>query len=453
MQIKEYLEKVCHEIRYKPIREEIYEELKNHLEETKEAYIEQGVDKNISEEKAIKQMGDYKEIGKKLNKIHRPKLDWKLLLIILVLLCFGCLVCFIRAQSIDSKIFGIEGQSIMNFIKFLIIGTVISIAIYFVDYRKIKKYSNILYIIATLVILYSLWNGVSVNGSLHLHFGRMKCSPSVIAMPLYIISFVGFIVDLNKKNSLEIKFLNNININLIKIIILSVLSIFAFSFIPAMTSGFILGLIYLIIATIKILENKENKVKNLFELWGIVFVIGMLLLICNGGVAPFRINRFMTAFNPERDPSGGGWLGVNRKNIIETAKGLGEAENISNAIDLFDEGTNYAFISILAHYGWIASIGIVIAVLGLSIKLIVNAVKMKDNYGKLLIVGISSMFILQSTFNILMNLNLWIEADFNIPFVSYGGANLIINLMSLAIVLSVYKRKNLVFSKTENQIV
>lgn len=109
----------------------------------------------------------------------------------------------------------------------------------------------------------------------------------------------------------------------------------------------------------------------------------------------------------------------------------------------FDEGDNYAFVSILAHYGWVISLAMVIAVILFSFRLILNAIKIKDEYGKLLIIGISSMFILESIFNILMNLNLWIEADFNIPFISYGGLNMIVNLISLGLVLSVYRRKDI----------
>lgn len=54
------------------------------------------------------------------------------------------------------------------------------------------------------------------------------------------------------------------------------------------------------------------------------------------------------------------------------------------------------------------------------------------------------MFILQSIFNILINLNLWIDFSFNLPFVSYGGANLIVNIISLALVLSVYRKKDII---------
>ena len=41
-------------------------------------------------------MGNAEEIGKKLNQIHKPKLDWKLLAITVILICFGFLVAFIK---------------------------------------------------------------------------------------------------------------------------------------------------------------------------------------------------------------------------------------------------------------------------------------------------------------------------------------------------------------------
>ena len=88
MQIREFLENVCEQIKYKPIRNEISEELKDHIEENMEAYVLEGVQEKEAEEKAIEQMGNAEEIGKKLNKIHRPKLDWKLLIIVIAVLCF-----------------------------------------------------------------------------------------------------------------------------------------------------------------------------------------------------------------------------------------------------------------------------------------------------------------------------------------------------------------------------
>lgn len=298
--------------------------------------------------------------------------------------------------------------------------------------------------------------GCHINGILYIYVTNLFIvSPTVVAIPLYIIAFAGFINDLNKEKKLEIlilKYTNiKININLLKIIGLSILSLVLLQLIPSIVSVFVLALAYLILGTIKILQKKENRIKNIVKLWGTVTLLGILLIIQIIGVSPYTWNRLEVAINPKSDPEGYGWVAINRKEIIESAKLWGEAENTSNAIDLFDEGTNFAFISVLAHYGWIVSIEIVLAIIAFSIKIILNVIKIKDSYGKLLIIGISSMFILQSIFNILMNLNLWIEADFNLPFVSYGGANLVINMMSLALILSIYRRKDIIVFQNVNE--
>ena len=78
MQIKEYLKSVCEQIKYKPIREEISKEIEVHIFDLKQEYINDGIKEDIAEEKAIEQMGNPEEIGKKLNQIHKPKLDLQL---------------------------------------------------------------------------------------------------------------------------------------------------------------------------------------------------------------------------------------------------------------------------------------------------------------------------------------------------------------------------------------
>lgn len=456
MQIKDFLNSVCEQIKYKPIRENISEELKCHIEELKEEYIRQGIKEDEAENKAVEQMGNSEEIGKKLNKIHRQKLDWKLILIAVILLFFGCLVVMIRAKGFDAETYGIKTVSIKKFITFIIIGLILSIMIYLFDYRKINKYSNILYILATILIIWTLNFGALINGIPHFRLGFLgSLSVDTIAIPIYIISFVGFLSNMNKENKFQeiLSGMNiNVNANLLKIILLSIISLILLSMIPALSSAFILGMIYLVLATINILKTGEDKKAGLIKLWGVPIILGIILLFIIYTESPYRFERLALSFNPEKDPEGGGWIGINQKIVINSAQTLGEAQDMSNAITLFDEGTDFAFISILAHYGWIVGMVMVLTIILMSIKLIINSIKVKDCYGKLLVIGISSMFIMQSVFNVLMNLNLGIKAHFNIPFVSYGGANLIINMISLALILSVYRKKDVILEESNNDV-
>ena len=455
MDVKGFLNNVCQEIKYKPIRKEIVDELENHIQEIKEEYIKKGMNEDEAEEKAVKQMGEAKTIGKELNKVHKPKLDWKLLLITVILICFGILVDMIRANNLLKN--SITGE-IIRYVIFLSIGIIPSGIIYFTDYKKLKKYSNTIYIIATLSIFFAMLFGRKIGGKPYLYFNLWTVAPEVIAMPLYIIAFVGFINDFERKSKLKsiiLRFTNkeiNINFNLVKIILLSIFSLMLLTLIPSIASTFILLLTYLMISTIKIIQQDKNKVKHLIILWGMVIIGGILFtLIFIGASGTYRLNKINMLFNPESDSQGGGWTGVNRKIIIQNAKMFGESENKSQAISLFDDGTDYAFISIIAHYGWFVGILIVFAIILFSFRLIFNAIKIREIYGKFIIIGLASMFILQSIFNILMNLNLWIESGFNLPFVSYGIGNLIMNLISLSIILSVYRRKDINLHEEEDE--
>ena len=209
----------------------------------------------------------------------------------------------------------------------------------------------------------------------------------------------------------------------------------------------------MIIATVKIIKDSNKKVTNVLKLWGVVFTLGIICIISLTVTRPYLLERMITIFHPETDSEGAGWLGINRKLIIESASMFGEAEDMSNALDLFDTGTQFAFISILAHYGWIVAILLIVTIILISVKLIINSMKVKDTYGKMLIIGISCLFIFQSVFNVLMNLNLWFESGFELPFVSYGGTGLIMNMVCLALVLSIYRRKDILISSDNKRMV
>lgn len=403
-----------------------------------EVYILEGVQEKEAEEKAIEQMGNAEEIGKKLNKIHRPKLDWKLLIIVIAVLCFSFLVAITKEINCSDT-----GNLITKYIVSLILGVICSSLIYFMDYRKICKYSNVLYIIATLSIILVVHYGQTVNGIYYLNLGIITISPAVIAMPLYIMAFVGFLQNIDKESIVQIKKISNKTFNIVKTIVLSLISLIMFITIPSITSAFIVGMVYLIIATAKILQLQENKARYLISLWGVILILGAFVVTSYVGVQPYNWERLTISFRPEEDPSGSGWVGVNQKQIIQSANLFGEANDTSDALNIFDEGTHFAFISILAHYGWVISIGMVVAVILLCIKLMINSITIKDVYGKLLTIGISSLFILQSVFNLLMNLNMGIKASFNIPLISHSCAGLVINMMCLALVFCIYRRKDI----------
>ena len=450
MDIKNFLDKVCGEIKYRPVRKGICEELKSHIQEIKEEYTNKGIPENEAEEKAVSQMGVPEEIGRKLNKIHKPKLDWKLLLLMVILMGFEVFVAILKQQNMNDNYIG-------NTIIYMIIGTILSIGIYFFDYKLLKKYSTVIYIIASiLMILPMIQFGFIPRGVYNIQLFEITISPSTIALPLYLISFIGFIFNYNKTNNFKMTILNKeieINKDMVKIIICSVASLMLMEYISSITNAIILGIIYLIISTAKIIQNKKNRIKNLIILYVIPVFMGLLLILMLVK-SPYRFERIISSFNPEVDPESSGYVGMLQKEILENAKIIGEADTmpISNSQSIINVESNYTFIYLLGKTGILVAGLLVCTIILASVKLIINAKNIKEQYGKFLIIGLSSLYILQSFATILMNVNMGVQTNVNLPFVTYGGIYFIVSILSMAIIFSVYRRKDIYQYEIENKI-
>lgn len=450
MDTKEFINEVCKEIQYEPVRKGISEELTSHIQDLKEEYLNKGINEQEAEQKAVSQMRIAEEIGKKLNKIHKPKLDWKLLLLIITLMGFGIFVEIIKQSTMNSNNLG-------RTIAYMMFGIILSIGVYYYDYRKLKKHSLILYIIATILMILPNFNGIMVNGVYYISIFNMAIYPSTIAVPLYLIAFIGFIISYNSNNNYNLTILNkdiSINKDIIKMIVTCIIAIILIETVPSFANASILGISYFVIATIKIIQSKTNIAKKLVLLYGVPLFLGIIMFLILLQRSSFRAERILTSFNPERDPNGSGWVGMQQKEVLEKSKLVGEADTdiLSVEHSILGVESNYTFVYIIGKTGYLIA-GLLTLIISLtSIRMIYNAKNVKELYGKYLIIGLSSLFILQSFATILMNLNMGLQTNVNIPFITYGGVFFIVNILSIALILSIYRRKDINQYETKNGV-
>ena len=55
------------------------------------------------------------------------------------------------------------------------------------------------------------------------------------------------------------------------------------------------------------------------------------------------------------------------------------------------------------------------------------------------------LYIIQAIINIFMNFSTRVNADINLPLITYGATYTIVNVCSMSIILSVYRRKDIIF--------
>jgi hypothetical protein len=72
----EFLNEVLSYVKFPFDRDNIKDELKNHILDKTDYYMEQGYDRETSERQSIDDMGDAQVIGTELNKQHNPYIGW-----------------------------------------------------------------------------------------------------------------------------------------------------------------------------------------------------------------------------------------------------------------------------------------------------------------------------------------------------------------------------------------
>ena len=69
---EEYLDALCRQIHWKSYRKAIRDELKDHIEDASSEMRKKGLSADQALEKALCDLGDPAETGRKLNRIYRP---------------------------------------------------------------------------------------------------------------------------------------------------------------------------------------------------------------------------------------------------------------------------------------------------------------------------------------------------------------------------------------------
>lgn len=419
--VNEYINNVCKLIKNKKVHNEIKEELLDHINDIIEDYLEIGMSLSVATDKALMQMGDAKVIGHDLNKAHKSNSDWLLLIITTFLIFFGFLTtAFLQLNNFNDSYYI---NYISKLLVFLVISIVLSLFILKLDYRNLKKYSLILYIISISLILLTLTFSPSINGARNwLVIGSVSINTLAITPILLIISLAGIFDNYNWTNKLS----------LFKGLILVFIPVILFMSLSSLSTV----LIYLI-AAFTIMHISGFKLKYLIFISGTLCSI-LLLFIFN---AEYRIRRFFIFLNPTQDIDNTGWI-YNQLNTLRNSAGLLGTGSTINSSFLPDANMEFALTSIIYCFGWIIGIMVITLVLSFIIRIAFISNNTKNTYGKLLVSGLCSLFAIQFILNILFNFSLSPILGINMPFISYGGSQLVINVLSISIINNVYKFRN-----------
>ena len=100
MDKKKYIQTVTEQIRCKRALPLVTKELEGHIEDQKSDYMKAGINAEEAEEAAVLEMGDPVEVGVEMDRIHRPKMAWKMIGLIAILNLAGIVLMYLIRTSI-----------------------------------------------------------------------------------------------------------------------------------------------------------------------------------------------------------------------------------------------------------------------------------------------------------------------------------------------------------------
>jgi rod shape determining protein RodA len=163
-------------------------------------------------------------------------------------------------------------------------------------------------------------------------------------------------------------------------------------------------------------------------------------------LSPHQQNRIQSFIDPGADPLGAGYNAIQAKVAIGSGGLFGKGFLAGNQTQLQfipEQWTDFIFCVIGEEFGFIGSF----FVLGLFMVMILRILKIatlaKDEFLSLVLVGILVIYFIHLMINIGMVIGIMPIIGIPLPFVSYGGSSLVVNMFLLGIAANVYRtRKN-----------
>lgn len=181
---------------------------------------------------------------------------------------------------------------------------------------------------------------------------------------------------------------------------------------------------------------------------GILAVAVLMLVpiwyVMNMAESSFRLNRILVYLDPTLDPSGAGMQMTNARIAVGSGglwgKGLFSVGSFASLNYIPDDYTDFIFAIVCEAFGLVGAGVLVFAFTLLILRLVMLSARAADAFGSYVIIGVMAMFLFHIIENIGMVLGLLPVTGIPLPFISYGGSNLLTNMLGLGLVFNVSMR-------------
>lgn len=163
-------------------------------------------------------------------------------------------------------------------------------------------------------------------------------------------------------------------------------------------------------------------------------------------LSPHQQNRIKSFIDPGSDPLGAGYNAIQAQVAIGSGGVFGKGFLHGNQTQLQfipEQWTDFIYCVIGEESGFVGSFIVLVLYFLLIYRVLIIASSTKDEFISLIIIGFLAVYLIHFIINIGMVVGIMPVIGIPLPFVSYGGSSLLVNMIMLAIIGNVYRtRKN-----------
>ena len=361
------------------------------------------------------------------NRVRFEEIDYGIFYSVLILLAIG--VIMIYSASSYYAMFK-EGDSMVYLKKqivWAITGLVAMSLMSNFDYHKLKKITPQLLII-TVPLLIAVFFFPAVNGAKRwIQIGALSFQPSELTKYVVVL-FLALSLDI-KGDGVK-KFFTGI---------LPYLGVAGFFSAMILAEKNLSIAAIIMIVTFIMLFVAGGTVKDLFGKVAPTLLVVVFIFIFS---EEYRKARMLNFLNPWKDPAGDGYQLIQSFYALGAGgvTGLGLGQSRQKTLYMPEPHNDFIFSIIGEELGLIGCLFIIFLFIFFVWRGIKVAMKAKDTYGTLLAVGITSIIAVQAIINIAVVTGSMPVTGVPMPFISYGGTSLVINMTAMGILLNISRQ-------------
>lgn len=362
--------------------------------------------------------------GNKDKKTEKNSVDYSLVVIILALLAFGLVMVFSASSASAHYIQGDATYFFKRQLLWAVLGLISMFVVSKIPYKKIYRYTNLIFVISIILLLLVLVVGRKINGARRwLGIGSAVFQPSEVAK-LAIILFLA--KRISQKPESVYKFKEGFLTYMAIIIFMAGLVLLE----PHMSGAMVIGLVgcaVLFVAGFKGIY---------FALMGSCAVPAIIALAI---LSPYRLKRVTSFLHPFEDKLGDSWQIVQSLYAIGSGGlfGLGLGQSRQKFLYIPEPQTDFIFAIICEELGFVGAMLVILLFAILIWKGITISRKAPDTFSSLTAAGITALIAIQVILNIAVVTSSMPVTGIPLPFFSYGGTSLLFLLTEVGILLNI----------------